>query len=157
MIRESAAHTRSIANPYSNYSESRLFDKIDADFLRVCKQCFITGLALKSGPVDEAIEKYKSYQTALNEYVMMTLEELYLPLEKKLHPDSKPAEFMQLKIQNGILNKRLRRFMQHSAAEIENHRIIFSNAITRIDKLVTQHHIKERCVLYPLHASLDAI
>ena len=160
MVDKTLMETRSSDEADSSYSQSEILseptlskhilNRIDADFLRICKQNFIAGLSLQKGPLDEAMDKFHIYQKALNNYIMLSLEELYLPLEQQYDRGSKPADFVQLRFENNQLNRRIGKLINHPSDKVESHRVIFSNAITQIDTLMIQHHDKEKRILYPL-------
>ena len=138
------------ANPYSSYSDNTILEEIDTRFLIVCKRSLIASLSLQNGPAEDAMEKFESYQSSLGDYLLLVTDELYLPLSVRLKNDDKSADLRVLEQQNRHLNKRIAVFLQHPSEKVVEHRILFAYAIMRIDKLITQHHINERSVLYPL-------
>ncbi len=160
MVDKTLVESRSSGQSDSAYSQSEILNKpilsnhvlnrIDADFLRICKQSFIASLSLRNGPIDVAMEKFHAYQKALNNYIMLSLEELYLPLDHQFVPAEKPADFIQLRSENNRLNRRIGKLINHPSGKVKLHRTIVSNAITQIDALMTAHHNKEKRILYPL-------
>ncbi|MBX2868291.1 MAG: hypothetical protein KTR18_06425 [Acidiferrobacterales bacterium] len=139
-------------NPYSSYSDNSLLDEVDTRFLSVCKRSLIASLSLQSGPVEDAVEKFENYQSTLGNYLLMVTNDLYLPLHRHLEADKKPVELQELERQNRHINKRLSLFLRHPGEKAADHRMLFSYAIMRADKIITQHHINERSVLYPLYS-----
>lgn len=160
MVNKTLLESRSDSESDSSYSQNEILNKqvlsnhvlnrIDADFLRICKQSFIAGLSLRNGPIDVAMDKFHVYQKALNNYIMLSLEELYLPLEQQLDSDSKPAAFVQLRSENNRLNRRISKLINHPSEKVAFHRTMISSAITQIDSLMMAHHDKEKSILYPL-------
>jgi len=123
-------------------------DALDRRLVLLSKRSFIVTNALTSGPDDVILEKLALFKEALQEYLLVNEQHVYLPLSKPgkeaMSPEIRKliVEFMQLK-------HRLNRFINLDQKSATSHRALTAKAICRIDRLIVQRCAVEHEVLYP--------